>query len=394
MKIVRKGARKVKGRKWLAAKTKGLSLGLENMNSKIELIQSLIPLGLMYVNEELQKEVKKLAGKRYARGINSRWGSQGGSIYLLDQKISIRVPRVRNKMRDEEVTLQMYKKLQDPRKEDEGLLKRVISGLSCRRYEECAETLPGVFGISGSTISRRYIRASAKKLREMRDRRLDRHDIVGIFLDGKTFSDDMMIMAIGVTIKGEKIILGFIQTGTENERVCREFLEELKDRGLKDENGILFVIDGSKGIRKAIEIVFKERGFVQRCQWHKRQNVISYLPKSQQDEIRRKLQNAYEEKTYKEAKESLMEIRDELLEINESAARSLDEGLEETLTLHKFGVFEELGISFKTTNCIESVMAQIGQLTDKVDYWRNSRQKHRWIATALLDIEPRLRSQT
>ena len=129
----------------------------------------------------------------------------------------------------------------------------------------------------------------------------------------------------------------------------------------------------------------------QRCQWHKRENVVAYLPKSHQSSWRRKLQQAYEKPTYEEAKAAVQRLKLELKLLNVSALSSLEEGLEETLTLHRLGLFADLGASFKTANCIESIMAQVGQYTDKVDYWRNSSQKHRWVATALLEIEARLR---
>jgi transposase-like protein len=220
---------------------------------------------------------------------------------------------------------------------------------------------------------------------------LDDLDIVAIFIDGKTFQSDEMVIALGVTSKGKKVILGFVQTGTENAKVCGEFLCGLLDRGLRIEEGVLCVMDGSRGIRKAVESVFGSYALVQRCQWHKRENVVRYLPKRDQDRFRRALQRAYEEPTYEGAKVALEKIKTELAPINESAVRSLEEGLEETLTLHRLGLFEELGQSLKTTNCIESLMSLIGQRLDKVDYWKNSNQKQRWLATALLDIEPRFR---
>ena len=164
--------------------------------------------------------------------------------------------------------------------------------------------------------------------------------------------------------------------------------------------GLLCILDGSKGLHKAIQKVFGSQALIQRCQWHKRENVVSYLPKSQQALWRRKLQEAYEKPTYAEAHAALLRCRQELRLINVSAIASLDEGMEETLTLHRLGVFSALGISLKTTNCLESLMAQVGQRTGKVDRWRNSDQKQRWVASALpvcvprtgrLDIEPRLR---
>ncbi len=200
-----------------------------------------------------------------------------------------------------------------------------------------------------------------------------------------------MVIALGVTIQGEKVVLGFVQTATENERVCSAFLRSLLDRGLNVDRGILCVMDGAKGLRKAVDKVFGTKAAVQRCQWHKRENVVRYLSKSQQPVFRRKLQRAYDQPTYGQAKTALKKVRAELGLLNQSAVASLDEGLEETLTLHRLGLFKELGRSFKTTNCIENLNSMIGDRTRKVDRWRNSEQKHRWLATAILDIEPRFR---
>jgi transposase-like protein len=371
-----------------------LPLKTMDVDVKTELIQALIPLGLWHLKEVLEQEVTALAGERYKRqGLEGydRWGKQWGSVYLRDQKLPILVPRVRNQQEGKEIQLRSYERLQEPRNGDEGVLKRILHGLSCRSYEACAEAVPEAFGLSGSTISKRYIRASARGLKRLCERRLENYDFVALLLDGKSFGTDEMVIALGVTLEGRKIPLGFIQTGTENERVGREMLEGLLERGLKIEEGLLCVIDGSKGLRKGLYEVLGGRVLVQRCQWHKRENVIGYLPKGIQGSMRRKLQEAYEESSYEKAKEKLLKIRKELQEINRSAVNSLDEGFEETLTLHRLGLFQELGISFKTTNCMESLMALIGQKTDKVDYWRNSDQKHRWLAAALLDAEPRLR---
>lgn len=365
------------------------------LNTKIEMIQALIPIGLMAVSEQLEEEVVRLAGKRYSRsgGLSGhyRWGSQPTSIYLSDQKIRIGATRVRNSLKNEEVPLETCQALKRPRQADEGLLRRILLGLSCRSYESCAEAIPEAFGLSSSTISRRFIEASSRKLKELAERDLSAYDFVALFIDGKSFADDEMIIALGVTVTGEKILLGFTQAATENERVVKSFLSGLLGRGLRIEQGILCIIDGAKGLYSAIRKVFQYQALIQRCQWHKRENVVSYLPKSQQPDWRRKLQRAYEKPTYEEAKAALNRLKPELKLINESALASLEEGLEETLTLHRLGLFTQLGISLKTTNCIESVMSLLGQYTDKVDYWQNSSQKHRWIASALLEIEPRLR---
>ncbi len=370
-----------------------LKIGELEMDLKLQLIQELIPLGLMHVGEILTQEVKALAGERYKRNGKPghvRWTKQWGSVYIGEQKLPIVYQRVRDRRKDREVELTSYKGLQEPHQVDEGLLKKILLGLSCRRYRDCCEAIPEAFSLSPSTVSRRFIRASTKKLKELMDRRLDAYEIVAIIIDGKSFKDDEMIVALGVTAEGKKVMLGFIQAGTENASVCRDFLNGLLDRGLKIEQGVLCVMDGSKGIRKAVEEIFGSCALIQRCQWHKRENVVDYLPKGRKATFRKLLQRAYEEPTYEGAKRALQRVKKELSLVNESAIRSLEEGLEQTLTLHRLGLFEKLGKSLKTSNCIESIMALIDQKTDKVDYWRNSNQKQRWLATALLDIEPRL----
>ena len=298
---------------------------------------------------------------------------------------------MRDLRQNAEVPLPTYQRLQVPRQADAGLFRKVLLGLSCRDYEACAEAVPEAFGLSPSTVSRRFIRASAKQLQALQERRLENYDLVALILDGKTFAEDSMVIALGITLTGEKVVLGFVQTATENERVCAAFLRELVERGLKTAQGLLCVIDGAKGLRKAIQTVFGSQAMVQRCQWHKRENVLAYLPKSQRATWRRKLQAAYERPSHAEAKAALGRVRQELRLVNESAVKSLDEGFEETLTLHRLGVFPRLGVSLKTTNCLESLNALVGQRTDKVDRWRTSDQKQRWLAAALLDIEPRLR---
>lgn len=368
---------------------------LTDLDTMVPLIQALIPLGLQAFAEVMQAEVAALAGARYSRTGGTpglvRWGRQRGSIFLADQKVPVAVQRVRDRLYDAEIPLRSYQQLQTPRRADGGLFRKVLLGLSCRDYRASAEAVPEAFGLSASSVSRRFIRASAQQLQALQERRLDGYDFVALLLDGKTFAADEMVVALGITVTGEKVVLGFVQTATENERVCAAFLHELIERGLDATRGLLCVVDGAKGLRKAITTVFGARTPVQRCQWHKRENVVAYLPKGQQAPWRRKLQAAYEKPTYTEAKAALLRCRRELGLLNESAVRSLDEGLEETLTLHRLGLFRELGISLKTTNCLESLNSLVEQRVAKVDRWRSSDQKQRWLAAALLDIEPRLR---
>jgi transposase-like protein len=245
--------------------------------------------------------------------------------------------------------------------------------------------------VSSSSVSRSFIAASAAKLKEFQERDLSGERYVALFLDGKSFADDTLVIALGVTADGTKRFLGFVETDTENEKVLVPFLRSLLERGLDLAQGLLVVIDGGKGLRAAVRQGFAKRALVQRCQWHKRENVVSYLPQREQASWRKRLQRAYESPTYKEALAALKLLGKELELKNQSAAASLAEGLEETLTLHRLGVYAKMGRSFKTTNCLESVNAQIEERCAKVDHWKNSSQRHRWLAVALLDIEPRLR---
>jgi len=361
----------------------------------LAMIQALIPLGLRAVEEALLAEVEALAGPRYARDDERsavvRWGAQRGSIYLADQKLPITVPRVREGQGRREVPLATYAALQTPRAQDVGLFRRVLGGLSCREYEAAAEAVPEAFGLARSSVSRRFIRASARELRQLQERRLDDAEWLALVLDGKTFGGDQLVVALGVTATGEKRILGLVQTASENKRVIASFLRELGERGFPLEQPLLVVLDGAKGLRAAVRDVFGDRVQVQRCQWHKRENVVSYLAKQDQPTWRRKLQAAWAHPAMADAKRALDRLHRELRLLNESAAASLAEGLEETLTLHRLGVFPELGVSFKTTNLIESVMGRLEAKTQRVTRWRTSDQKLRWCASALWAAERQFR---
>ena len=366
-----------------------------DLDSRVAMIQALIPIGLEAVDDVLQRQVLELVGDRYDRKDFDqplrRWGKQKGWVYLGDQKVPIEVPRVRDTSSDAEVPLKAYKALQSPRKLDEGMLIRVLKGISCRNYKACAQAVPETFGMSASSVSRRFIKASAKKLKEFQERSLDDYDFVALFIDGKSFANEQMVIALGVTMDGLKIPLGFVETATENERVCRQLIQDLIRRGLRYDQGLLVVLDGSKGLYSAVTKAFKGYVRVHRCQWHKRENVVSYLPEAERPRIRRKLQKAYDCDSYREAKTALEALKPELKLMNQSALTSLEEGLEETLTLHRLGMIPFLKRSFRTSNCIESLNSMTGDLTRKVKRWTHSPQRHRWVATALLDSEPRRR---
>ena len=203
----------------------------------LAMIQALIPLGLKAVEDALVAEVTALAGPRYARHDDHphvvRWGKQPGSVYVADQKLPIAVPRVRDGRTHREVPLTTYAAFQSPRGQDIGLFRRVLGGLSCREYAAAAEAVPEAFGLARSSVSRRFIRASATELRRLQERRLDDADWLVLVLDGKTFAGDQLVIALGVTVTGEKRILGLVQTASENKRVLASFLRSSWSAGFR-----------------------------------------------------------------------------------------------------------------------------------------------------------------
>ena len=266
---------------------------------------------------------------------------------VAGQRVPIRVPRIRHTP------------------------GRVVGHCSSRllslNYEAAAAAIPGAIGLSGSTVSRGFIQASAAKLRELQERDLSGEDVVAVVLDGKTFAEATMVIALGITMAGGKRFLGFVETDTENEKVLTPFLRSLVERGLDVSQGVLVILDGGKGLRSAVRKAFRDRALVHRCQWHKRENVVSYLAKTEQASWRQRLQRAYNRPDYDEARAALETLHRELEDRNQSAARSLAEGFDETLTLHRLGLYGVLGRSLKTTNCLESVNALVEERCAKVD---------------------------
>ena len=297
-----------------------------DVDTKVELIRSLVPLGLLHVEELLDEEVTALAGGRYARKDASvggrRHGSNPGTVGLAGQRVPIRVPRIRH-VAGSEMPLRSYEALHGERAVNDLLLKRVLYGISCRNDEAAAAAIPGAIGLSGSTVSRGFIQVSAAKLRELQERDLSGEDVVAVVLDGKTFAEATMVIALGITMAGEKRFLGFVETDTENEKVLAPFLRSLVERGLDVSQGVLVILDGGKGLRSAVRKAFRDRALVQRCQWHKRENVVSYLAKTEQASWRQRLQRAYNRPEYDEARAALETLHRELEDRNQSAAPQL-----------------------------------------------------------------------
>lgn len=363
--------------------------------TKIALLKNQYEISLILINEILNDEVRHYTGERYKRekphnGRYSRWGSNPGSVWIGEEKVNIEVPRIYDKETKRNQSLENYEKLKEIEPDEERLMKAVLYGLSTNDYKAVAEQFLEGRGLSRSKVSQRFIEETTKRLEQFSSRDLSDNNYVAIFIDGKYFYKEQIVIALGITDDGRKVALGFIQTTTENSTSIKQLLSNLIERGLKYEDGLLFVIDGSKGIRKAVEDTFGKYAVIQRCQWHKRENVLSYLNDKDKETYKKKLNKAYNLETYEEVKKELNNTYNELSKINLNAASSLLEGFEETLTLHRLGLNEEFHKSFSTTNIIENLNSQIGKYTRKVKYWKTSDQRQRWIAAGLIEAEQKM----
>ena len=372
-----------------------------------------LPLPLAEVWEELQAEVERLAGQaglRILQGILEeevrqrvgpphrpdpasgarRWGRQPGYVVFGGQKIPLERPRVRTRT-GQEVALESYGKLQQDGRMQRAVAERVVCGLSTRKYRRAVESVLDGYGIEKSSVSRQFVRATANQLQELCQRRLAGLNLVALLIDGIAFAGQTLIIALGVEEDGSKHVLGLWQGATENATVCTALLEDLAERGLDRTRRYLVVLDGSKALRAAVEKVFGTRAEVQRCQIHKRRNVQDHLPESCRADYDRQLRNAYAMSSYEDAQGALERLFRQLERINPSAARSLEEGLEETLTLHRLGVGALLRRSLSSTNLIESCLSTVRHVARNVKRWQGGDHIARWTAAGLVEAEKKFR---
>ena len=372
-----------------------------------------LPLPLAEMWEELQAEVERLAGEAGLRILHGlledevrqrvgpqhrphpasgalRWGRQPDYVVFGGQKIPLQRPRVRTRA-GEEVELESYGKLQQDGRMQRAVAERIVCGLSTRKYRRAVQSTLDGYGIRKSSVSRHFVRAMAQQLRELCERRLEPRKLAALLIDGIAFAGQTLIIALGVEENGMKHVLGLWQGATENATVCKALLEDLLERGLNPQRRYLFVLDGSKALRMAVEKVFGTRAEVQRCQLHKRRNVKDHLPEPCRADYDRQLRNAYALTGHPEARAALEKIFRQLERINPSAARSLEEGLEETLTLHRLGVGSLLRRSLSSTNLIESCLSTVRHVARNVKRWQGGDHLARWVAAGLLEAEKKFR---
>jgi len=269
-------------------------------------------------------------------------------------------------------------------------MEQMVLGVSTRNYKRSLEELPdelGAHGDSKSATSRRFVAATQENLDAWLNRALSELKLAVVMIDGIEVAEHVVIVALGIDENGQKHLLGLWQGATENSAVCEALLNDLVARGVDAEQSYLFVIDGSKALRKAIREIFGSRGIVQRCQVHKTRNVLDHLPKSLQTSVGKTMHDAYRSSSKQTARKCLQNLAAQLEQDYPDAAASLREGLEETITLKDWKMPVWLERTLSTTNAIENLNGAIRRITRNVKRWRDGTMIKRWVATALFEAQ-------
>ena len=349
--------------------------------------------GLELIGLLMEQEVEELVGKRHRQSPQRsayRWGKEDGWCRIDGQKVPVKRPRARQ-VDGGELPLGSYLRFQQDSHTHPRLWQELMRGLSTRNYGPTVRRFAEAYGIEKSAVSEQFIEASRRKLRELLERRLEALDLCAIMMDGISFDGETFIVALGIAKNGQKTVLGVRQGATENAAVIGELCADLEQRGLDFQVARLYVLDGAKALHTAVRKRAGDAALIQRCQLHKRRNVLGHLPDEHQPLIERKLIAAWAMFGYEEAKQALHNVHTELERLNPSAARSLAEGLEETLTIHRLGVSERLRMTLFSTNPIESALSVVEDKCGRVKRWQAGDMKLRWVASGLLYAEAQFR---
>ena len=315
--------------------------------------------GLRLMDLLMQEEVRELVGERSQRQVQrtaNRWGSERGYCIVMGQKVPVERPRVRS-TDDQEVRLGSYEMFHRGEPLTETVWEKLMLGLSTRKYGQAVREFTEAYGLEKSAVSEHFIEASRSKLQEMMERRLDQTRLCALLIDATPFAGQQLVVAMGISQDGRKIILGLRQGATENATVIGELLGDLVNRGLDFSKPRLYILDGGKALTAAVKKHAGESAAIQRCQVHKRRNVLDHLTDEQKPAVSKRLNAAYALEDYAAAKQALDMLRRELMDLNPSAARSLGEGMEETLTVHRLHVPMQLRKTLASTNIIESAFS-------------------------------------
>ncbi len=349
--------------------------------------------GLELMHLVMDEEVKSLAGERHQQHEGRRahrWGKEDGYCVVDGQKVPIRRTRLRSPDQREQ-RLGSYELFQRRGPMQAGVWDKMMRGLSTRNYGAVVKDFHNSYGIEKSAVSENFIEASREKVKELMERPLGELKLCAVLIDGTPFKDRQIIVALGIGCDGTKTVLGIREGATENMAVVNALLSELVERGLDFSTPRLYILDGGKALHAAVRRHAGEAAFIQRCQVHKKRNVVDHLPEEHKADVKKKLQNAYAMVDYTEAKRALERLHRELMDLNPSAARSLEEGMEETLTVHKLRIPAQLRRTLCCTNVIESAFSIVDTVCRNVKRWRPGDQIERWVGSGLWVAERQFR---
>lgn len=355
--------------------------------------------GLSLVSRLMELEVELLAGPKGSQNpdrVAKRHGYEQGSVTLGGRRVPIRRPRVRAVDDSQELPLATYQYFGSRDSLTKVVVDRMLAGVSTRRFAGVGEPVGqeverDASATSKSTVSGLFVESTRTALGELMARRLDDVRLAVMMVDGMEIAERTHVVALGIATDGVKIPLGLWEGSTENATVTRELLADLVERGLDPEQAILFVIDGGKALRRAIKDVFGEHALVHRCHRHKERNVTDQLPEGKRERVRGRIRQAWALTDHRRARERLRRLAAELERSWPDAARSLREGLEETLTLMRLGITGQLAKTLSSTNPCESMIEIVRRTHRNVKRWRDGDMRKRWTAAGMLEAERQFR---
>jgi putative transposase len=358
-----------------------------------------VEVGLGVLRELLEAEVDQLVGPKGEHNPERtavRHGHEGGEVSLGGRRVGVKRPRVRTADGESEVSLETYEHFAERDQLEDVVLERMLSGVSTRKYRRVQEPVGGEVeddarSTSRSAVSRTFVQRTRNLLWKLMNRPLADLRLAVMMLDGIELHGRINIVALGITTEGEKLALGLWEGSTENAAVAGALLADLVDRGLDVEQGLLFVIDGSKALRKAIRQVFGHEVPVQRCVQHKERNVLDHLPERDRDAVKRRLRQAWQDTDHDIALEQLNTLALELDRAHPGAASSLREGMAQTLTVTRLGITGKLKRTLQSTNPCESLISTVRAINRNVKNWSSGEMCLRWTAAGMLEAETRFR---
>lgn len=354
------------------------------LNARIELDRLIAQVGLQVIQGVLEQEISTLCGTRGQQSAY-RHGSQPGYVIFAGRKVTIDKPRVRQKG-GAELSLATYKAFQQQGPLQKAIGRTLRRQVSTRNYAGAIDDCIEGYGIAKSSVSRQWKALTEAELRTFCQRPVPA-DILALVIDGQYFRRECLVVAMGVDFQGKKHVLGLWHGATENSTLVRELLADLRERGLNTEVAMLVVIDGSKALAKGVKEVFGPRALIQRCRVHKLRNVLEHLPLNKRKQAAWRLRGAWAKSSPEGALKELLACVNWLDKLSPSAARSLEEGLEETLTVNRLALPLSLVRTFSSTNLIESCFARTEEWTKRVKHWHGANMVIRWGAAALLFAE-------